>query len=313
MKSISINSEFAHELVCAIPYAYWLHLRGELQSIVTSKGMSPFYFFCKEVHEAYEFRSLDNSSNGLENLPNYWPHHNAHAIFGRNYGDLSPEEQDEANGVLDYNQWTPPPYKEYYKNFQFSNNPYIVLNNNYNVEYGRDISESLRLFSVNSLYKIFNYLTSRGYTVIYKRPNNTEFAPDHNEIQTLLQENSLMGHIDELGEISDYDLCRHYNGQVVNLNDLIPQYNYSYNELQLRLFSNAKGFITTNGGGGILCGHFSSPVVMNIADGKELRNNYLTNSNSYYQKISNNSLHPVFDPNNDSDYEKILCKIKEVF
>ena len=30
-KTIKINSEFASELVCVIPYTYWLHERGELE------------------------------------------------------------------------------------------------------------------------------------------------------------------------------------------------------------------------------------------------------------------------------------------
>ncbi len=49
MKTIKVNSEFASELVCVIPYAYWLHKRGELEKVITSKGMKPFYYFCDDV------------------------------------------------------------------------------------------------------------------------------------------------------------------------------------------------------------------------------------------------------------------------
>ena len=43
---IDLNPEFGYEIACGIPYAYWLHQRGELDKVVTSKGMKPFYYFC---------------------------------------------------------------------------------------------------------------------------------------------------------------------------------------------------------------------------------------------------------------------------
>ena len=35
-----------------------------------------------------------------------------HLIFGKTYGELTDEERSQANGWLDYSQWTPPPLKE---------------------------------------------------------------------------------------------------------------------------------------------------------------------------------------------------------
>ena len=42
-KVLKINPEFSCEIVMVAPYAYWLHQRGELQTIITSKGMKPLY------------------------------------------------------------------------------------------------------------------------------------------------------------------------------------------------------------------------------------------------------------------------------
>ena len=104
MKELDLNPEFCYDLVCAIPYAYWLHRRGELKSITTSKGMSPFYYFCDNIDEKYSVRSLDNRNNGVQNLPNNWLHHNAMYMFGKDYSELSESDQRLVDGVLDYSQ-----------------------------------------------------------------------------------------------------------------------------------------------------------------------------------------------------------------
>jgi hypothetical protein len=314
MKTLKINSEFAHELVLAIPYAYWLHTNNQLDTVITSKGMSPFYYFCDSVIERFETRTIDNTAAGINELPNPWIHHNATVVVGKGYGELSEEQQNQVNGVLDYSQWKAPPYKNQYNDKQLIENPYIVVNNNYNIEFGNPIENAIRFFDIKALYNIFNYLVESGYIVIYKRPDNTEFPLDQNEQRTLAGNHSLTANVDGIGNLSDYDLCEHYSGKVINLNKLKEKYpEYSYNELQLRIFANSSGFVTPNGGGGILCGYFDAPVVMHVPHGKELRTNYLTNPDSYYQKLSNNTLHAVIDPDNESNYKKVIDKIKEVF
>jgi hypothetical protein len=308
------NPEFASELVCIIPYAHWLHKEGELEKVITSTGMKSFYYFCDDVEEQYKFRTLDNLNSGLEKVPNNWVHHNAEAVTGKDYSELTEEEQNNMNGVLDYRKWSPPPYKEYYQTDEFNHlKPYIVVNNNYNIEYGKPISESLRFFNIKTLYDIFNYLTNSGYIVIYKRPNNTEFAPDNNEIETLNRNISLTAKVEGQGIITDYELCEYYNG-VINMNKMKEEYSQcTYNDFQLKLFSSADGFVTTNGGGGILCSCFKKPVVMYVPHGKELRKNYITNKNSYLNKLSENNIHTVLDPGDVNDYSKVIKKVKEVF
>ena len=313
MKTIKVNSEFASELVCVIPYTYWLHERGELEKVITSKGMKPFYYFCDDVEERFEIRTFDINTNGLRDVPNDWIHHNSYAVTRKNYSDLSVEEQSEVNGVLDYSKWTPPPYVDYYQTDEFNHlKPYVVINSNYNVEYGNDITKSLRYFDIKTLYDIFNYLTDKGYHVIYKRPNNTEFTLDQNEVVTLSGKFTLTANVQGAGVISDYDLCTYYD-KVINLNLLKKDYTYSYNELQMKLFSGADGFISTNGGGGFLCSYFKKPVLFYIPHGKELRPGYMTNSSSYVKKLSNANIHIVLDEGNTNDYSDLIRKMKELF
>ena len=313
MKTIKVNCEFASELVCVIPYTYWLHKRGELEKVITSKGMKPFYYFCDNVEERFEIRTFDVNTNGLKDVPNDWLHHNSYAVVGRDHSELSIEEQSEVNGVLDYSQWTPPPYVDYYQTDEFNHlKPYVVINSNYNVEYGNDITKSLRYLDIKTLYDIFNYLTDKGYHVIYKRPDNTEFTLDQNEIITLNGKFELTANVQGTGVISDYDLCTYYN-KVINLNLLKKDYTYSYNELQMKLFSGAEGFISTNGGGGFLCSYFKKPVLFYVPHGKELRPGYLTKSNSYVKRLSNADIHVVLDEGSTNDYSELIEKMKEIF
>ena len=312
MKTIILNPEFASELVCVIPYTYWLHQNNQLEKVITSKGMSPFYYFCDDVEERFEYRTFNMETNGLSDVPNDWIHHNAKVVLGKNYSELSIEEQVKANGVLDYTQWTPPPYKEHFLGNKFDYlKPYVVVNNNYNIEFGNLITESLRYFNIETLNEIFNYLTEKGYNVIYKRPDNTEFAPDQNEIATL-QGGYEFIEITDQGVLSDHDLCEYYDG-VYNINDFDHGDEFSYNEFQLECFSGADGFITTNGGGGILCSYFQKPVLFYVPHGKELRPGYLTKENSYIKKLSNADIHVVLDEGDVNDYSELINKMKDVF
>ena len=309
MKTIKVNCEFASELVCVIPYVYWLYQNNQLKKVITSKGMKPFYYFCDNVEEVFEYRTFDINSNGLNDVPNNWVHQNAKVVFGKPYEEMSDEEQTLANGVLDYSKWTPPSYKNYYNDSTFDNlKPYVVINNNYNVEFGNSIEDSRRYFDLQTLSAMFHYFQEKGYHVIYKRPDNTEFAPDQNEIATL-QGGYQFSEMTDQGTMSDYGLCDYYDN-VFNLNQM--EYD-NYNEFQLRCFSNADGFITTNGGGGILTCYFGKKVLFYVPHGKELRGGYLTKDNSYVKKLANSDINVVFDTNKQNDYTELINKVKEVF
>ena len=101
MKTIKVNCEFASELVCVIPYVYWLHQNNQLEKVITSEGMTPFYYFCDDVDEKFKYRTFDMNSNGLKDVPNGWIHHNTKAVFGKHYDKLTTDQQVDANGVLD--------------------------------------------------------------------------------------------------------------------------------------------------------------------------------------------------------------------
>jgi len=324
---IKTNPEFGIELALTIPYAYWLHLQGELETVITSKGMKPFYYFCKDVREEFNYRTVDNASAGLNTLPNQWIHHNAIKVWGKDYSELTKEEQSKANAVLDYSKWICPPYAEYYKNDEFNfNKPIIFITNKYNIEHGE---KPFGFFDIQCLYDIFTYLTEKGFAVVYKRASNKEgFAIDQNEQNTLISNlEGIKANIEGVGIIDDHKLTEFFD-DVYLLDNLVKE---NYNETQLKIMANSHGFISVCGGNSVLSSCFGKTVISYIHKGKELRPNYFGKA-SYFKKLSNANVIPIFDVissindlnvikdygheinyTNKNDYSKLLKVIKQEF
>lgn len=310
---VKVNPEFGIELTLVVPYAYWLYQNNKLDGVITSTGMKPYYFFCDNVKEEFKYRTIDNKA-ALENIPNQWMHHNAYAITGKNYNDLTPEEQFEVNGVLDYSQWVPPPYKEYYKNKEFIfEKPVVFITNKFNMEHGH---EPRGFFNIQCLYEMFDYL--KNYTVIYKRATNREreFTIDQNEYNSL--NNGFLditANVDGIGEITDFELTKYFKN-VILLDDIVKSSPYSYNETQLRIMANCDRFISVCGGNAILSSLFKGTLLNYVHTGKELRPNYF-GKNSYFRKLSDANVIPIIDRSvmktGIPDYSELLVKMKECF
>jgi hypothetical protein len=312
---INVNPEFGVELSLAIPYAYHLHLKNKLDGVITSKGMRAYYYFCKNVQEFYTHRSLNNNSS-LKGIPNKWTHHNALAITGKDYDELTEEEKIEVNGVLDYREWEAPPYKEYYKNDEFKfKTPTVFITNKYNIEHGHD---PRGFFDIKCLYEIFCYLKLKNYTVIYKRATNREkeFSIDPNEYHSLTNGfTDIKADVTDVGTITDFQLTKYFDN-VVCIDDLINKSNYGYNETQLKIMANCDRFISVCGGNAILSSLFGGKTLIYVHTGRELRPNYF-GKNSYFRKLSNSEIIPIIDrrvmKTGIPDYSELLDKIKENF
>lgn len=308
--TIDINPEFGYELACSIPYANWLKENGQEVKVVTSKGMKPFYWFCDEVIEKHTYRSIDNSTNGVQNLPNTWVHHNALANFGKDYNELTEEDKIKANGWLDYSKWTPPAYRKKYfdPSLNLPDN-YIVISNRYNLEHGQ---EPIGYFDIESLNIMFNLLSEKGYNVVYKRPNNTEFTTDPNE----LRDRNITANVKGVGTITDYQLTSYYSN-VFLFDDLVKSIGRDYNTSQLNIFSKAEGFISMGGGSSILCSYFEKPVIIYVNTSKDIRPGYF-DENSYFRKLSGAPIYPVVDTKDNiiqrgwKDYSEVYKYIKKV-
>ena len=314
---IDLHPEFGLELVLGIPYAYWLHERGELEGVRTVKGMKPFYYFCDNVEEVYDYRTIDNAAAGLGSLPNDWIHHNAMSMFGKGYGDLTESEKQTSNGTLDYSEWKLPNYVEQYKNDEFKlDNPFVVISNRYNIEHGQP---PIGFFDIKVLYDMFEYFTDNGYKVIYKRPKNNEFPLDTNEANSISAGfNDISADVEEHGLMTDYQLTKYFD-DVVLLDDLIENKDtHSYNEAQLKLFSNAEGFVAMGGGSTLLCCLFNKPTISYFTTSIECgRPDYFGDGNYYRQMCD--KFYPILDDEKDiakrgnKDYTELVGKVKEIF
>ena len=321
MKTIKTNCEFASELVCVIPYAYWLHKNNQLEKVITSKGMKPFYYFCDNVEERYDYRTIDNSAAGLDSLPNPWIYGNKHnaQLYKDDWilwKDFMCEEK--GCGILDYRKWKVPNFTKQYKNNRFLfNKPFIVVSNRYNWEHG---TKPVGYFDIKCLYEIFNYLTEKGYLVIYKRPKNTEFPPDQNEMATLDNKEILSANVDGIGEITDHELTNYYE-DVILFDDIVKENNdLTYNEVQLKLFANADKFVAMSGGSTLLLNLFKKPTITYLYNSSDLRENFWESKNgnvnikNYYYMMNPNVI-PFVDENcvdmKNAIYYRFLNLIKE--
>ena len=279
---VKANPEFGIELALVVPYAYHLHTQGKLDTVITSKGMKPFYYFCDDVREEFNQRTIDNSLAGLDELPNNWIH------------GVNPLEEP---AVLNYDEWTPPPYKEHYGldadiiNYDTGWEKSVFISNKYNLEHGQ---QPFGFFDIQCLYDMFTYITSCGYEVIYKRATNkeSEFAIDENEINSIHKGyTDIVADVEGVGVISDRDLPKYMEG-VTLFDDLIQD--EDYNTTQLKVMANCDYFISVCGGNSILSSYFGGTMISYVHKGKELRPNYF-GENSYFKKLSNAKIVPVYD------------------
>lgn len=311
---IDTHPEFSYELALVIPYANWLNEQGQLGGVVTSRGMSPFYFFADNVVEKYNKRTVDNGAAGMNSIPNNWIHHNALAVTGKDYQLMTDDEKRAINGVLDYSKWSPPNYREFYANEEFRfGKKMVVICNRYNFEHGKP---PRGYFDLKCLQTLFSMLSDAGYHVVYKRPENTEFPIDENEEMMVMHRLSLMEEVDGYGLMSDKQLAREFVNVSV-LEDLNDR-GYSYNDMQLRIFANASGFISMAGGNGIFSSYFGVPNITYVTTSGELRPGYF-DEGTYYRKLSNADIYAVCDPETEitkrgyRDYTQLYDYVKKVF
>ena len=278
--------------------------------------MKSFYYFTDNVEERYNNRTIDNAGAGLNSLPNNWLHHNALKVFGKKASEMTDEETIQANGVLDYSEWTPPPLEQHYKNDRFVfDKPIVIINNSFNIEAD---TMPTRYFSIECLYEMFTYLTENNYMVVYRRPKNKELPTiDQNEERTLQNLGDIQDNVEGIGIINDYQLTKYFE-DVVLFDDLLNQNSdLSYNEFQCMLYANCDRFISYVGGGGIISTYFGGTNIMWVSRGKEIRPGYFS-EDSYYKQYSNCNLVTVFDkeekyPHKIDNYKELLDTMRRLY
>jgi glycosyltransferase involved in cell wall biosynthesis len=233
-KTVDSNCpEFGYELLSAIPYAYNLHLKGELQETISGFDTSCLYFFSPKHTESDCKRSWDNMTKlWNEKFPNITIH----------------------RPQLDWDLFSPPPFKEYYqdKMIKFEKET-IVIFNRYNMEWGKS---PINFLDADTLDKLFGML-SNEYQIVYINLNKGEKYFD-GALPMKLNDDEVLNKYPNVYSL--YDLLEMYP-------------NISINELQLRVFANCSKYISSNGGQLILSAYFGGENIIFSKTCRELNPN----------------------------------------
>lgn len=152
MRVSSENMEFGYEVAATIPWAYALHLKGELTGTVSGIGSEPLYYFSPNHVINHEPRDYANTHKSV--APNTWIH--------------VPR--------LDKGNWAPPPYKEVYKDRAITfDKPTVVIYNRYNKEWTKP---PINYFDLPTLRALFALLDKK-YQVVYFNVAGEESLEDN--------------------------------------------------------------------------------------------------------------------------------------
>lgn len=205
------------------------------------------------------------SGNDTECLYFFSPKHEINKAT-RNYfniKDVNTPNKIIHTNKLDKSQFLPPDYKTHYANdeFKFSKET-VVICNRYNTEWH---TRPINFFSIEHLERLFKLLQDK-YQVIYinieGRPELYDNAPPES--------------------FGDFDLLNKYP-KVINIHSIHSISDYSFNELQLRIFANCQKYITMNGGHAILAAYFGGENIIMSKPGHPQAKEITENVNSFYR------------------------------
>lgn len=246
----SFQPEFGYELLSVIPYAYYLYKHDKLQATISGKHTKDWYYFSPNHTE------LSSPRHGSNNQKIQVPNKNIHKEF-----DLS--------------QWEFPDYKNYFKDegnviFDGLEN-LVIISNKYNIEWNQLPTNYIY---TNTLDKIFNYLTNRGYTIVYNRLTSNLGYDDGVDCMPL----------------GDFELIKDKYPNVLTIQHLINTYKLNLNELQLRLYPLCNKFISVQGGTSIVSSMFGGRNIMLVNKGYETKSGIY---NTIFPKFSDVELNIV--------------------
>ncbi len=140
MKVNSENIEFGYELISVLPYAYYLHTKGQLTETVSGNDTECLYYFSPK-------HKINKKIRDWHNTPKV----------------KTPNNRIHTSG-LDTRQFLPPPLKEQYKNKKYKfKKETIVIANRYNIEWNE---RPINYFDLDILEKLFELLQDE-YQIVY--------------------------------------------------------------------------------------------------------------------------------------------------
>ncbi len=237
--------EFGFELQVVVPYAYWLHRNGRLRKTQSTGDTKCFYYFSPDHQELPGGRSFIP-------VPEY-----PNGVTSRGRFDVHAFPRQ-----LDTTQWTAPPYKSIFRNttLQWSKELCIVCNK-FTAEPSILFRHSVNFIAVPDLLELLKVLTPH-YQVVYVRPRSSDIVNDHQPIEPFGDFEAIATHFPEVLTIQQ-------------LHALHPE--FTFNELQMRLFANCERFISVLGGSAYLASYFGGTNVVYARAGWEVQADAYTN------------------------------------
>ena len=253
------DGEFGYELQLVIPYAYYLHKNKLLSKTTSSLMTKEFYYFSKNHEEKYKTRRFVKP-----NTPNKTPHVKE----------------------LNYDKYTPPPYKSTYKNEYFVyDKPLLIIHNKFNMEWGKPPINFINEETLNEIFKLYN----DKYTIIYLRPQSKNIVTDNSNEYNLNEK-----HLLKLHNIIDGNKLYEESKEKYNINN--------FNHFQLLIHANCDNFISVQGGNAVLASYFGGKNVIFAKRGQELGS---CSYEGHYKKYSNCK---ISHSNNYDDFIKLIKK-----
>ena len=271
------NCEFGYELITVVPYVYFLHQKGTKVGVQTFLDMKPFYFFLNDdcfFPNRRETRDTETkvNSESLELMMKI----GGHATI------INTELKDIHFSQLTAKKWKVPNYLKCYKNKELNTkfkNPLLFVSNKYTKEWGQPPINYLSLDFLKNIFDVY----SKKYDLIYSRPLSTNITEDH--------QSSL--------DFGDYELVKNYHN-VFDINVILQNENYTFNELQLILLSKSINKISVQGGTSIVSSLTGGNNFIFAKQGSELE----CNSYSWYNRFSGAKVY------NYQDENKLLSRIE---
>jgi len=218
--NITTYNEFCFIIWHYTPIAYDLHLKGKLTSTNSKIGTSPLFYF---------------SPNHTESKVHNWHMENYQPYY-------------QLDDVKIKDGWTPPPYKEQFKNDKFVyDKPILTINNKSTIEWERGL---FNYFNLESLDRIFEEF-SEDYQIIYIRP-------PHGDTQSYQHDQGV-----KTMDIGDIQLIKEKYPNIITIEDLITENpDLSYNELQMSVLANSDRHIAAAGGDAAIAAYFGGDLLI---------------------------------------------------
>lgn len=247
---INCQGEFGYELLLVIPYAYYLHLKGNLKRTVSSKFTKELYFFSEDHEEKYSQRKFQR----LEKLPN----------------------NTLGSTTFDFNSLNFPDYKTQFKNnLVTSVKPFLIVHNKYSLEWGKAPVNFINIDTLEYIFKTYR----DNYHIVYSRLGDSTggIVPDNQHDFT--RDNFIS---------KEKELLETYS--ITKVQDLYEKYKdcaSNFNHFQLLLHANCENFISVQGGTSAFVSYFGGKNLIYAVQGSEVEYELYS---GFFKKVSNQNI-----------------------